>query len=360
MAEFLAIGAHAVRRGEIAAGQRVADRRRRADRRRLRDLRQGARRAKSPCSTRARIGCDFCARGDRRRSCRARRTRMRARRSATLTVGRLLRLRVRLHRLRQGDEGGLSLCRAWRRLCARQHRARRHLLRRSRVPQARDDAARQPQRDARGFRRGVRDACAREISRPRGSTPIAPRSTRRRAAFPHWLKPVKRRRQSPHRDLSHDLPHPAIRHQPLPPGPFRSVRRPGLCRGLRQAARSRSCRRPPRPTARAGSPSSIRAQPYVVRVRGLDGEKLVDEEVERRQHRPRRRRQCELGAKSSGCSSTRRAGSSPTPAIAAMNSTRAMRSKARVPRAFPAKLAKLLHARFRAGARAADASFPAS
>ena len=44
MAEFLAIGAHGVRRGAVAAGPACRHRRRGTDRRGLRDLRQGARR----------------------------------------------------------------------------------------------------------------------------------------------------------------------------------------------------------------------------------------------------------------------------------------------------------------------------
>ena len=105
---------------------------------------------------------------------------------------------------------------------------------------------------------------------------------------------LERRRQSPHRDLSHGVPDPAIRHQPVPPGAFRSVRRPRLCRGSGQGqnrgraddvlARQRA---PARLLRYGPAVHGARARPRRRKARRPRGQ--------RRQHRPRRRRQRELG-----------------------------------------------------------------
>ena len=118
----------------------------------------------------------------------------------------------------------------------------------------------------------------------------------------------------------------------------------------------RSRRRRLRPTARAALAffNSGRALSRAcARSRGERGRRRRGRG---RQRRARRRRQRDWGG-ASGCSSTRRAGSCPTPAIAATNSTKAIVSRTAFPRSFPAKLTKLLHARFAAG-RPALTLFP--
>ena len=71
-------------------------------------------------------------------------------------VRRLLRHRHRRDGKREVDDGGTELCRPRWNIRSGQRRARHDLLRRSRVPQARDLAARQPQRDPAGFCESVR------------------------------------------------------------------------------------------------------------------------------------------------------------------------------------------------------------
>ena len=91
---------------------------------------------------------------------------------------------------------------------------RRHVLR-SRVSQTRNNAARQPQRDARRLRHSVCGAALRRA--PDAGARQPSRFARRRGARVSALaRPGQWRRQGANRDLNDAFSHFAIRRQPLP------------------------------------------------------------------------------------------------------------------------------------------------
>ena len=251
---------------------------------------------------------------------------------------------------RQGDERRLRLCRAWRRLCARQHRARHDLVFRPRVSQARDDAAQQPQRDARRISRRLGRAARRAASRRARSTRIAPARARR----PKCLRDGSSRRPASSKRSSRSrrdvLPHSSVRHEPLSSGACRSVRQRGAGAEARRRARSPSSRRRRRPTAADAWRSSTRRGPIACMSSGLAEGAVIDEWVEVSSIGRRPRRQSRNGTSSkTALRRTRRDGSSPTPAIAATSSTGRCAGRARSRARSPPNSPNFCSARYRAG-----------